>query len=486
MHEISWDSIPATFRDAISIARKLGVPYIWIDSLCIIQDSVRDWENESSKMAGIYRNSYVTIAGASSKDSKGGLGLSRPRQAGTTLTGTTSSGKAYSIRVQCSILPYSRIDEKTPKDGIQHPITPTTSIRDDFGGVFGVFPLLTRGWVFQERLLSPRFLQFGKDELLWDCKESMVCECGQRPPDLPYNQVAVRSKDDEFLSYKWRKIVEFYCSLNLTYPQDKLPALSGLAKQMQERKPKGTYLAGLWSDSLDLDMLWIPYGPDDGRIDEYIAPSWSWAQSGRKIIYPSVWRADEEQPAVKTLDVYFELVQASCSASYRDPTGKVTEGVLVLKSPLSAISVHKSRDPEYAVEFRYGDTPFFLCADRDVDLIRNNWRHPFSEQRRRAFLDHADTYHRFLDKHNLYSCRLTRVEVTEHSLYFLVLDAREVIQVEFSLLLERINEDSNIFKRVGLLADGRIISGHRGDADSWSKEPSCFESSTDRVIVSIV
>ncbi|KAI0101795.1 HET-domain-containing protein [Nemania sp. FL0031] len=460
--EIGWDSIPATFQGAIRIARKLGVQYIRIDSF------------------------YVTIAGASSRDSKGGLGLNRPRQVGTTLTGTTSSGKPYSIRVQYSILPYSRIDDKTPKEGIQHRITPTTSIRDDFGGVLGVFPLLTRGWVFQERLLSPRFLLFGKDELLWDCKESITCECGQRPPDLPYNQVSVKREDDKFLSHKWRKIVEFYCSLNLTYPHDKLPALSGLAKQMKERKPNATYLAGLWSDSLDLDLLWIPYGPDDQRTDDYIAPTWSWAQSDRKIIYPSVWRADEEQPAVKTLNVYFELVQAACSSSYSDPTGQVTEGILALKSSLSVISVHKSLDPEYAAEFRCGDTPFFLCAERDVDLIRNNWRHPFSEQPRRAFLDHADTYYSFLDKKNLYSCRLTRVEVMEHSLYILVLDAREVIQVEFSLLLESVDEGSNIFKRIGLLADGRVISGHRGDADSWSKEPSCFESGTDPVIVSIV
>ncbi|KAI1128444.1 HET-domain-containing protein [Nemania abortiva] len=487
MNEIGWDSIPATFQDAIRIARRLGVQYIWIDSLCIIQDSVQDWENESSRMADIYRNSYVTIAGASSKDNRGGLDLNKPRQTGATLKGTTSSGKPYSIRVQCSIRPHSYIDDtRIPKDGIRHPIVLTTSIRDDFGKVFGVFPLLTRGWVFQERLLSPRFLQFGKDELLWDCKESMVCECGQRRPDLPYNQVAIRDKDGKLASHKWRKIIEFYSSLNLTYPQDKLPALSGLAKQMQEQKPSVTYLAGLWSDSLDLDLLWIPYGPDDQRNDEYIAPSWSWAQVGRRIIYPSVWRADEEQPAVKTLDVYFELVQAVCTASYTNPTAKVSEGVLELRSPLSAISVHKSPDPAYAAEFRYSDTPFFLCADRDVDLIRNNWRLPFADQRRRVFLDHPDAYRRFLDKTNLYSCRVTRVEVSELSLDCLELDAHEVIQVEFSLLLERVDRDGNLFRRVGLLADGRVISGHRGDADSWNKDPSCFESSTDRNTVTII
>lgn len=486
MNEISWASIPPTFQDAISITQRLGVQYIWIDSLCIIQDSVEDWESESSKMAEIYRNSHITIAGASSKDSREGLGLNRSRQKGTTLKGTTSSGKPYSIRVQWAIQPHCHIDEKTPKDGIQHPITPTTSAGNDFAGVFGVFPLLTRGWVFQERLLSPRFLQFSKDELLWDCRESMLCECGQRPPDLPFNQVTVKSDDGELLPYKWRKIAEFYCSLNLTYPKDKLPALSGLAKQVGGQKGGATYLAGLWSDSLDLDLVWIPYGPETPGSDEYIAPSWSWAGVGRRIIYPSLWRAKEDRPSVKVLDVYFAQIHAACTPSSTDPTGKVAGGKLVLKGPLSAISVHEPSDHEYAGEFRHGDTPFFLCTGREHDSILSNWRLPFSEQRRRAFLDHSDTYRRLVDKKNIYSCRLTRVEIAEDSIYFLVLEAREIIHIEFSLLLERVDEGSDVFRRIGLLTDGRIIDGNRGDADSWRKEPSCFESSLDRTTVTII
>ncbi|KAI0448907.1 HET-domain-containing protein [Xylaria acuta] len=486
MNEISWNCIPATFQDAINVSRKLGVRYIWIDSLCIIQDSVDDWESESSKMAEIYRNSYVTIAAAASRDSKGGLGLNRPRRAGTTLKGTTSSGKPYSIHVQCSIQPHMRIDEVTPKEGIQHPISPTTSIEHDYAGVFGAFPLLTRGWVFQERLLSPRFLQFGKDELLWDCRESMLCECGQRPPDLPYNQVSVANKDHELLSHKWRKIVEFYCSLSLTVPRDKLPALSGLAREIRERKPSATYLAGLWSDSLDLDLLWIPYGPENRRTDEYIAPSWSWADVGRKIIYPNIWRSNEERPSVKTLNTYFELTEAVCTPSSTDPTGRVAEGVLVLKSPLSTISVHNPPGHGSVAEFRHGDTPFFLCTGREPGSLLSNWRLPFQEQRRRAFLDHPDTYHRFIDNSNLYACRLTRVEISENSIYVFLPEAREIIHVEFSLLLERVDEPSDLFKRVGLLADGRFIEGHHGDADSWSNEPSCFESGTKGITFSIV
>ncbi|KAJ2980763.1 hypothetical protein NUW58_g6864 [Xylaria curta] len=434
-------------------------------------------------MAEIYRNSYVTIAAASSKDSKGGLGLDRPRRSGTTLRGTTSSGKLYSIHVQCGIHPHMRIDEETP-EGILHPIQP--SMEHDYAGVFGVFPLLTRGWVFQERLLSPRFLQFGKDELLWDCRESMLCECGQRPPDLPYDQVTITSQNYGLISHKWRKIVEFYCSLSLTVPEDKLPALSGLARQVQELKPDVPYLAGLWGDSLDLDLLWIPYGPENQITNKYIAPSWSWASVGRKIIYPNVWRWNEEQPSIKTLDTYFESIEATCTPSAYDPTGKVRGGRLVLKSVLSTISVYNLTGDGSATEFRHNNTSFSLSTGREPSSLSSNWRLPFEETRKRAFLDHPGTYDRFIDKGSLYSCRLARVEISEDSIYTLVTEAREIIHVEFSLLLERINEGSNLFKRIGLLADGRFIEGHRGDPESWSKEPSCFESGAKGTTLTIV
>ncbi|KAI1172795.1 HET-domain-containing protein [Nemania sp. FL0916] len=517
MREISWDSIPATFQEAISISKKLGIQYLWIDSLCIIQDSKEDWERESSKMADIYRNSYVTLAAASSKDSKGGLGLDKPRQPGATLNGTTSDGKPYSIRVQCSIQPHAHIDDATPKDGIQHPVPPTTSTSMDFGGALGVFPLLTRAWVFQERLLSPRFLQFGRDELLWDCRESMLCECGQRPPDLPYNQVTVKKNEDGnedgdgdgLLAHKWRKIVEVYCALNLTCPDDKLPALSGLAKLVRERKqkPRATtttmYLAGLWSDSLELDLVWIACGGPERQSqevddnDEYIAPSWSWASvHGQKIIYPNLWRAEEDKPSVRVLDVYFELVKAHATPSSIDPTGKVTEAAIVLRSPLFRISAHGSLSNDedgdgQVIEFRYGDTPFTLCTRRDTESLNSNWRLPFTFQRRRAFLDSlGEIRRRLVGNKNLYCCRVSRVEVLENSIYILVTQAREVIHVEFSLLLERVGSDDDdgagVFRRVGLLADGRIIEGHQGDAESWDKEPSVFESGGDAAVVTIV
>src|SRR5271170_8055968 len=69
---IPWSSLPETFQDAITITRKLGIQYLWIDALCIVQDDLSDWEIESSKMASIYSHSFLTIAASHGRDSRSG------------------------------------------------------------------------------------------------------------------------------------------------------------------------------------------------------------------------------------------------------------------------------------------------------------------------------------------------------------------------------------------------------------------------------
>ncbi|KAI3337146.1 HET-domain-containing protein [Xylariaceae sp. AK1471] len=482
--EIAWSVFPATFKDAITISRRLGIRYIWIDSLCIVQDSPRDWARESARMADIYRNSYLTIAAASSRDGAGGLYLKDQRQKGVTLTGTTSLGKTYNIRVQYGILAHTHLDDETPKGVIQHPISVSSSM-SDVGGTREVFPLLTRGWVFQERLLSPRFLQFGKHELLWDCRRSILCECGQRPPDLPYNQVSPRV-ESTLLAHSWRKIVEFYSALELTYPTDKLPALSGLAKRMGERRPDATYLAGLWKDSLDLDLLWVPYGSERRQSDDYIAPSWSWTKSSRKIAYPSVWRSQEAQPSVKVIGTYFEAVEARCTPGSDDPTGRVLEGYLVLDTPLCQLMLQPSSTDGGARVIHCGDTGFSVAGHGESNDLRSSWRLPFeNNESRKVFLDRSDALDGPLG--DTYGCRLTRVEILENSTFVFAMDARETIQVEFGLLLERIDDEKpHTYRRIGLLMDGRIIDGHRGDAASWLKEGSCFDKVLGRTRITII
>ncbi len=72
-NRLSYAALPANFRDAIVITRELGIRYLWIDSLCILQDSKQDWQQESKMMAAIYRDSTLTISAMASSGSTQGI-----------------------------------------------------------------------------------------------------------------------------------------------------------------------------------------------------------------------------------------------------------------------------------------------------------------------------------------------------------------------------------------------------------------------------
>jgi len=149
--------------------------------------------------------------------------------------------------------------------------------------------LLSRGWVYQERLLPPRMVHFTLYELLFECREGFWCGCGiykspghnQVTPKFTYNQMLLDGDSDNLEI--WHEMVSEYSHLGLTHPQDKLPAISGIAKQLKSNSASsqelGEYLAGLWEANIEYDLLW--YSADRVRLfkrpQPRSAPSWSWA-----------------------------------------------------------------------------------------------------------------------------------------------------------------------------------------------------------------
>ncbi|KAK8248607.1 heterokaryon incompatibility protein-domain-containing protein [Phyllosticta capitalensis] len=274
--QIAWKSLPKTFQDAVSFVRLLGESYIWIDSLCIVQDCPDDWRQEASRMADIYTNSYLTLAATNSTNST---------------------------------------DGEPP-------------------------PLLQRAWVYQERVLSPRMLHFGDQELLWECKEVTTCECGvwvdrnsaktcPRVDVLPSNVRGSRRKLQT--SNLWHKAVEDYTSLRLTRESDRLPAIAGIAKQLQQTQGSGDYLAGLWRDSLLEDLLWkrssMLGNNVFGRRDTSVAPSWSWVCMKATGI--------EFQSVLKISDRVAHLVDANVQSDQHDVFTKASSGSVTIKGVLS-------------------------------------------------------------------------------------------------------------------------------------------------------
>lgn len=143
LQDVPTKQLSKNIQDAIQIACRLGFSYIWIDSLCIIQDSQEDWIRESANMRSIYAGAICTIAATGSENADGGC---------------------FHQRNSLSLYPCRLVG--TPDWGIYVQ-------RDelfDFERGVDQSSLNQRAWVFQERLLSPRILHFGSEMLFWECQ----------------------------------------------------------------------------------------------------------------------------------------------------------------------------------------------------------------------------------------------------------------------------------------------------------------------------
>jgi hypothetical protein len=211
-----------TFRDAVSITRALELRYLWIDSLCIVQDSKSDWAAHVNAMAAIYENSFITLAaGAHDSDDGGFFTVTKDVFPEPHSLKLELGGHVYNIQVRAEI---------------DHPHVDRQST--------ATLPLMKRGWCFQEQLLSRRYLCFGT-ELLWECLQEVACSCSiasgpfnpRKPHEVPKFKdcppIKILSSASEDYRTIWRDLVSAYSCRQLTYPSDKLPALAGLATAFQ-------------------------------------------------------------------------------------------------------------------------------------------------------------------------------------------------------------------------------------------------------------
>jgi hypothetical protein len=146
---IAIQSLPKTIQNAITITRQLGVQYLWVDALCIIQRSEEDWQRECSNMSQIYRNALFTIAASASDNSQGGCEI-----ATSPLCLVSSLSSAYGNRGRFLVEPEPAIRTFGWPD---YPV-----LLDE--------PLQKRGWCLQERHLSQRIIHFTTEGLLWECR----------------------------------------------------------------------------------------------------------------------------------------------------------------------------------------------------------------------------------------------------------------------------------------------------------------------------
>lgn len=276
--------MPETYRDAIEITRRLGYMYLWIDSLCIIQDSEYDWRNEGGKMADTYMNAILNISADASEGDNAGI--------------FKSVAKERETPGQLALSYPSNVDPQS-KAGTIYATMYEKRLADKH-------ILHHRGWVLQEARLSPRLLRYVGSGLHWFCGEATAEEKSPRHTGLMHGQVPLsiharkferiptlqpysptfclwdelgREKYTEkfYQLYWWYKNVCEFVNRELSFPKDRIPAIVGLGKAFSERTGY-TFLCGMMLEDMLRGVLW------KGVTGEaYFAhyPSWSWTVAER-------------------------------------------------------------------------------------------------------------------------------------------------------------------------------------------------------------
>jgi hypothetical protein len=305
---------PKTLRDAIYVTRRLGLEYIWIDRICIVQDDAEEWANEASLMASIYASAYVVLSATATEDCKDGF-LGRRMQPLDIQYGQSDQG--YSAVLA------RRIDSHECRMG---------TMRPDHA-------LFQRGWCMQERFLACRTIHFLSDELLFECPEGRACECGDATQDdYIYTQfqgfdkfISLRNapdmKEHDF-GWDWLAILWNYSCTILTYGEDSLPALSGLASCMEHLKP-GKYIAGMWQHDIAVQLGWsvdvssrIRRWKHPENVD-IIGPTFSWSSHVRPIKGRDVHQRrdictlESSEVELATSNPYGQILNASLCLSGR-------------------------------------------------------------------------------------------------------------------------------------------------------------------------
>lgn len=364
---IPLHDLPRGFQDAVRISRSLGIRYLWIDALCIYQDKddLSDWQREASQMHSVYSNTWCNISATMGEDSSSPIIRYRPKD---------------TLRQDKLRIAWDRDGEATVS-------TYRLYDKDLWSTCVTDAPVNKRGWVLQERLLSPRTLYFTDTQLFWECSRSHLCEMYPSKKEsrmtlreeylvdtfhwapLCKNNARGRQNGhfnvDEYQRhhYRWFELVKSYSTCTLTFPTDKFVAISALARRLQTYI-QDDYIAGMWRKSLEADLLWRVREPDPPRsvFGPYIAPSWSWASTSVELDY--LWiHSLEARPS--TVMAHVEDLKLRY-ATEKDHFGALTGGRLRLRGRLQ-----RFHHPEASESF---PDPTGLSKKEMITLFQEAWQ----------------------------------------------------------------------------------------------------------------
>ncbi|KAI8634126.1 HET-domain-containing protein [Xylariaceae sp. FL1651] len=320
-----WD-LPQNFWDAVRVCECLGFQYLWIDSLCIVQDSPEDWKHEAGTMHLVYKHAQATIVAAAATSSRDGFLIRQTRMTpavkiayASSSSTASSSSSTEPARPSMVLYPYSEEGQAS--------------------FAYADTPWNTRGWTFQERFLSSRLVYFCRNSLQFECRRGRHTEEGEYGA-LALSAASVQQPAQslwprgaplppEMWSRLWCDAVQKYTLRRLTFPRDKLVAIQSIANEMMssitttttaaasaipfaldpapvssspppppppssspsstQPREVGEYIgfAGMWANNLRIELLWRPWNGLPTRTPEYRAPSWSWAALDCGVTFPT-------------------------------------------------------------------------------------------------------------------------------------------------------------------------------------------------------
>ncbi|KAH7118546.1 heterokaryon incompatibility protein-domain-containing protein [Dactylonectria estremocensis] len=452
MERIDSDEMPQTFQDAVRVVKNLGLRYLWIDSLCIIQQDLEDWQIESAKMASVYRGAYLVLgAAAGMSDESGFLG---PRLLHDTINLSSRCSTSAHLQLlppECRRWTYDGRDSPDP---------------------LANEPLAGRAWCLQERYLPKRALQYGSRQMFWECQRIRASEDGDAAVQSGDYLKSLRdtSKIEESVFYRknrnpwsengnvkwidWYQMLEDYTSRGITSATDKLPAVAGLASAIAEATGEDEYTAGLWRTGLLEGMTWCRKTSDQilSKPEHYVAPSWSWASVQGPVQFPiynwhlirAPWksRMADFEPLATYIRHDTELMD-------KDMYGRLKTASLCIKAPLiNVVSVRPRPLEQPSVQFVFGQGPNRSpVTDRVIELRLAQGQPIFIE----------GGFDLPIKENEL---ELAVVFLTRLPLIF----EDGFAEHRFGLLVDKL--DNGFYRRVGFV-DGSILETHRAAISRW-------------------
>lgn len=345
-------NLPILLQHAIQVTSELGFQFLWIDAICIIQDNhdgasiniisspayietdfLEDWEQEAAKMGQYYQNAELTISAASALDVNSPmLGARKPIEVVRSSFYEKEYCNPYEYEIVCDGGSISKVI------GRQFPKRGSLNLTNDE-------PLATRAWTCQENVLSRRVIHFTASEVIWECRSQQCFETGaslQSSIGLSYNFAHSHHDMERY----WKTLLMDYSNRILTYEQDRLPAIRGLATEVATLT--GTqFLAGLFRGWLHSDLLWSSNfrqrdtsNPPLAKLNASL-PTWSWVSITCGVGYDLDHCQDSpKHSAIKFCDIKFT------PEAPENPFGGASEACLTVEGRVFPASLVCTKNTE--------------------------------------------------------------------------------------------------------------------------------------------